>query len=72
MIKNSNHSRFKEFICVLLGHDWAWYECETDGSDEVLEEYCTCGRCDLSLIDFSGYGEALRRRMQENGAVNRK
>lgn len=60
----SRLNRFKEFYCVLFGHEFNEHYQEKEG-ELVLEEHFSCVNCGLSTIDISG---RLQKYAMENSA----
>lgn len=52
-MKPRSLNRFREFVCVLFGHEFNEHGMEKEG-DFILEETYTCTNCQLSTIDISG------------------
>lgn len=51
----SAHKRFKEFFCVIFGHNWNEYGSTSSPNGRILEEYNVCSSCGLENHDRSGY-----------------
>lgn len=52
-------NRFKEFICVLFGHNFN-ETCTEIEDGLILIETRKCGLCGISLVDESGYKQKLK------------
>lgn len=62
-------NRFKEFICVLFGHNWTQTGNTKDRETGIiLSHYKQCENCDLRIVDESGFLE-LHRRQQAMHAL---
>lgn len=49
------NNRFKEFFCVLFGHNWSEYGSERTIKGHILHEYNTCANCGLEVHNRRGY-----------------
>ena len=58
-------SRWKEFICVLFGHDWYEYGNEQNADTrQILHEYNVCAYCGLEKHDRSGYTKVMGKQKE--------
>lgn len=63
-MKLNELNRWKEFWCVLNGHEFNERDTESD-SGYVLEECHTCGNCGLTVRDQSGIMAIARQKFGE-------
>uniref|UniRef100_A0A6M3J5X5 Uncharacterized protein n=1 Tax=viral metagenome TaxID=1070528 RepID=A0A6M3J5X5_9ZZZZ len=67
-MKKKDYNRFKEFICVLFGHDFSKYSSKKEMPENfMLEEKWECTNCGLSIYDESGTIQRARETFKIGG-----
>jgi hypothetical protein len=56
-------SKWKEFTCLVFGHNWNETGVKRDtNSGIILEKYSRCSNCELESHDRSGYIKSFKAR----------